>query len=134
MKQTSRSDQRKEIMTILYQIYLLENKDNMLNIDCHVEKASEIEDDFMKELLIGILQKRVDIDEFANSYLTDWTIDRLGKVDQAILRMAIYEILWTDTPDIVCIDEAIELSKQFSDDSVRKMINGTLDKIYHNKK
>ena len=47
--------------------------------------------------------------------------------------MGIYELLYTNTPDIVCINEAIELAKSYSDDKVKNMINGVLDKIYHNK-
>ena len=47
--------------------------------------------------------------------------------------MGIFELLYMDTPDIVAINEAIELAKTYSDDSVRKMINGVLDKVYHNK-
>ena len=54
--------------------------------------------------------------------------------DQAILRIAIYELLHTDTPDLTCIDEAEDLSKEYSDDKVYRMINGVLDKIYHNEK
>ena len=71
--------------------------------------------------------------ELANKYLEDWDISRLGYTDQAILRMGIYEIVWTDTPDVTCIDEAVELSKEYSDEKVCKMINGVLDKVYHNK-
>ena len=47
--------------------------------------------------------------------------------------MGIYEIMNTDTPDITCIDEAVELSKEYSDEKVCKMINGVLDKVYNNK-
>ena len=47
--------------------------------------------------------------------------------------MGIYELLYTDTPEIVSINEAVELAKTYSDDDVRKMINGVLDKVYHNK-
>ena len=48
--------------------------------------------------------------------------------------MGIYELLYEDdTPDIVAINEAVELAKLYSDDSVRKMINSVLDKVYHNK-
>ena len=61
----------------------------------------------------------------------DWTIDRLSKVDQAILLLGVYELLYTDTPSVVAINEAIELSKKYSDEAVTKMINGVLDKIYH---
>jgi N utilization substance protein B len=69
----------------------------------------------------------------ANKYLTDWTISRLGNTDQSILRMGIYELMYTSTPEVVVINEAIELAKAYSDDSVRKMINGVLDRIYHKK-
>ena len=47
--------------------------------------------------------------------------------------IGIYEIIKTDTPDITCINEAVELAKKYSDDKVCKMINGVLDKVYHNK-
>ena len=58
-------------------------------------------------------------------------MDRLNKVDQAIISLGIYELLYTDVPSVVAINEAIELSKKYSDEAVTKMINGVLDKIYH---
>ena len=91
----------------------------------------EIDNDFIKNTVHGVLENINEIDSLANKYLTDWDIERLGKTDQAILRLGIYELNFTDTPDIVCINEAIDLSKKFSDDNVRKMINSVLDKIYN---
>ena len=67
----------------------------------------------------------------ANKYLENWDIDRLSKPDKAILCIGIYELLYTETPSIVAINEAVELSKKYSDEKVTKMINATLDKIYH---
>ena len=63
--------------------------------------------------------------------LKDWTIDRLSKVDKAILRMGIYELVYTDTPEVVSINEAVELANEFSDEKVKNMINAVLDSIYH---
>ena len=60
-------------------------------------------------------------------------MSRLGLTDQAILCLGLYELLYTDTPDVVAINEAIELAKSYSDDKVKNMINGVLDKIYHEK-
>ena len=60
-------------------------------------------------------------------------MDRLNKVDQAILCIGIYELNYTETPNIVAINEAIELSKKYSDEKVTKMINAVLDEIHHNK-
>ena len=69
--------------------------------------------------------------EIANTYLSGWTIDRLGNTDQAILLMSIYEMLYTDTPAKVVINEAVNLAKDYSDDKVKNMINAALDRIYH---
>ena len=93
----------------------------------------KIDNSFVKEMVTGVLDKKNDIDNIANKYLKDWDIKRLSLPDQAILRMGIYELLYTDTPDIVAINEAVELSKKYSDDKVKNMINGVLDKVYHSK-
>ena len=64
--------------------------------------------------------------------MNNWSIDRIDKSGAAILRMALYELKYTDTPEIVVINEAIELSKKYSDESVRKIINAVLDKYIKN--
>ena len=79
----------------------------------------------------GVVENEDKLVELANRYLNNWNINRLGIADAAILKIAIYELLYTDTPNKVCIDEAIELAKDFSDEKVVGMINGVLDKIYH---
>ena len=101
------------------------------NIDDIIEEVSTIENEFIKEIVYGVITYKNEIDNLANKYLESWTIDRLGNTDIAILRMGIFELLYTDTPHVVAINEAIELAKTYSDDSVRKMINGVLDKVYH---
>ena len=78
------------------------------------------------------IKNQDNITKIANKYLKDWTIDRLSKVDKAILSLGIYELLYTDTPSIVAINEAIILAKKYSDDKVVKMINAALDQVYHN--
>ena len=118
-------------MTILYQISIYEQNKIGYKIDKIIKEVSEIENEFIKDTVYGIITYKQDIDELANKHLKDWTIDRLGTTDQAILRIGIYELVYTDTPAVVAINEAIELAKLYSDDDVRKMINATLDKIYH---
>ena len=90
-----------------------------------------MENEFVNSVVNGVLEYRSDIDKIANKHLNDWTIDRLGKTDQAILRMGIYELVYTDTPEIVAINEAVELAKEYSDEKVKNMINAVLDSIYH---
>ena len=127
----NKSELRKKIMTILYQINVYEKNKMKYNVEDIIKEVLEIDNEFVKDMVYGVITYKNDIDELANKYLNNWTIDRLGNTDQAILRMGIYELLYTDTPKIVSINEAVELAKAYSDDDVRKMINGVLDKIYH---
>ena len=131
MEQTNRSELRKKIMTILYQIGIYEQNKISYDTESVIKEVSEIENEFIKDTVYGVLTYKNEIDELANKYLKDWTIDRLGNTDKAILRMGIYELVYSDTPAIVAINEAIELAKLYSDDDVRKMINASLDKLYH---
>lgn len=130
----TRHELRYKAMTILYQANLYDNNNIDYNINDIIDSQLEEKSKFVSGLVKGVLDNRETIDELANKYLENWDINRLGFTDQAILRIAIYELLHTDTPDITCIDEAIELAKEYSDDKVCKMINGVLDKIYHNEK
>ncbi len=131
--QTNRSELRKLCMTILYQIEIYKKNNIDYQIDDVINEVVDIDNEFVKEIVYGVTTYRNEIDQIANKYLTGWTIDRLGNTDGAILRMGIFELLYTQTPAIVAINEAVELAKVYSDDDVRKMINGVLDKVYHNK-
>lgn len=133
MKQLTRSELRKNIMTILYQINVYSLNKINYNVDEIIKEVNPIDNEFVKDMVYGVVTNMNKIDEVANKYLNKWTIDRLGNTDQSILRMGIYELLYTDTPDIVAINEAVELAKSYSDDDVKNMINGVLDKLYHDK-
>ena len=133
MEQLNRSKLRKIIMTILYQINVYDKNKIKYEVNDVIKSVLEIDNEFVKEVVYGIVTYKNEIDKLANKYIKKgWTIDRLGHTDQAILRIGIYELMYTDTPDIVAINEAIELAKLYSDEEVRKMINSILDKIYHN--
>ena len=127
----NRTELRKIIMTILYQVFLYESNNIEYDLKDVIKESMSIENEFVNEIVNGVLEYKNDIDKIANKYLKDWTIDRLGKTDQAILRMGIYELVYTDTPEIVAINEAVELAKEYSDDKVKNMINAVLDNIYH---
>ena len=136
----NRTITRENAMRVLYQIFLYKKnkidyttngviEEYMDNIP--LEEHKIINTDFLKELVEGVLNNINDIDNNISKYLEHWTRDRLGLTDQAIIRISVYELLYTNTPNLVCINEAIELSKKYSDEKVSKMINGVLDKIYH---
>ena len=128
----NRSELREIIMKVLYQVNILQDTNLEYNIDDLIKEQLEVENEFVNTIINGIIANQKNINETANKYLKDWTIDRLNKVDQSILSIGIYELSYTDTPSIVAINEAIELSKKYSDEAVTKMINGVLDSIYHN--
>ena len=127
--QKTRSELRKIIMTILYQIDIYDERKIAYNIDDVIRENIDVENEFVKDIVYGVITYKKDLDELANKYITDWTIDRLDKTGTNILRMALYELKYTDTPEVVIINEAIELAKKYCDDSVRKIINAVLDKV-----
>ncbi len=128
----NRTELREKIMTIIYQITLY--KKNKMNYDVEkiIKENTEIDNEFVKDMVYGIVTNYDELTNIANQYLKDWNIDRLDLTGASILRMAIYEIKYMDTPNIVVINEAIELAKKYSDDAVRKMINASLDRIVNN--
>ena len=124
----TRSELREKIMVILYQIDIYNERNVKYNVDEIIEDNLEIENDFVKDIVYGVITYKDELDNLANSLMNDWTIDRIDKSGAAILRMSLYELKYMDTPEIVVINEAIEMSKKYSDESVRKIINAVLDK------
>ncbi len=125
----SRSELREKIMTILYQVEMYKKSKYEYKIEDVIKENSEIKNTFVDDMVYGVLDKQNELDELANKYLNNWTIDRIESIGACILRMSIYEIKYMDTPDIVVINEAVELAKKYSDDKVKNMINAVLDKI-----
>lgn len=124
-----RSELREKCMIILYQYNVMKEQKIEFAIDELIKDNIEIENEFVKDIVYGVITHENELDTLANQYIKDWTIDRLDKTGASILRMALFELKYTDTPEIVVINEAIELSKKYSDDAVRKIINAVLDKI-----
>jgi N utilization substance protein B len=81
-------------------------------------------------LVEGVEEQAPRIDELIDRHATGWSLGRLPDVDRAILRMAVYELLWVDdVPDPVVIDEAVELAKVLSTDDSPSYVNGVLGGI-----
>ncbi len=87
---------------------------------------------FIQELVLGVKHNLAKIDEVISKNLKNWTIERLSYVDRAIIRLAVYELLETKTPASIIIDEAIEITKEYSnldDENQSKFTNRLLDEI-----
>ncbi len=85
---------------------------------------------FGEELIHGAIGHMAEIDAHIKGLAHNWEFDRIAKIDLAILRLAIFEMLYRkDIPPVVSINEAIDLSKQFSNADAKRFINGILDRL-----
>ena len=125
----SRSELREKIMVILYQIDINRSQHIDYNVEEIISANLDIDNEFVRDIVYGVITYEDEIINIANKYMKNWDISRIDKTGAAILKMAIYELKYTDTPAIVVINEAVELAKKYSDDSVRKIINAVLDKM-----
>ena len=85
--------------------------------------------DLAEALVRGVAQHRRAIDDTIERISTNWRLDRMAKVDRNVLRLAVYELLRTDVPVKVVINEAIELGKKFGSESSGAFVNGVLDRV-----
>ena len=89
---------------------------------------------YIRDILSGIESNISQIDETIEKYLVKWKLSRISKVNLSILRLATYEILFDDKiPFRVSINEALDLTRRYSDESSVAFVNGVLDKISKNK-
>ncbi len=93
-------------------------------------EAAKIETSYVLTVLSGVVEQVATIDRWIVDHSKDWTLDRMSKVDLAILRVAIYEMKYmADIPVSVSINEAVELAKQFSYPDASSFINGVLGSV-----
>lgn len=124
----TRAEARKICMTCLYQIDILKGSHLPYQIEEILKENMPIQNEFVKNVVNGVEEHFEELNELANQYLKNWDIKRLDKTGAAILRMAFYELKYLDTPEIVAINEAVELAKQYNDEELAHMINAALDK------
>ena len=84
---------------------------------------------YAKELVVGVVENHEEIDDLIETYSEGWSLERMPNVDRAILRIAIWEILYSDTPSGVVVNEAVELAKELSTDESGGFINGLLSRV-----
>jgi transcription antitermination protein NusB len=88
---------------------------------------------FMEKLLDGVMAKQPELDLVIEKAAPEWPIDRISPVDRNILRLGLYELLFSDRSEVpakVAINEAIELAKQFGGDNSSRFVNGVLGAVY----
>ncbi len=108
------------------------NKDlENLIVDNFANFAPSFDDGgFVKDLVAGVVDNTDVIDKHIIKYATEWPLDQITAVDRNILRLGIYELLYTAIPPRVAINESIEIAKSFGGDSSGKFVNGVLGALY----
>ena len=104
--------------------------DSIEDILTDAVEARQVENDaFARETACGTVEHLDEIDTLISAHLKGWTIKRLSRVALSVLRLSTYEILYTDVPDSVSINEAVELAKKYGGDDDASYINGVLGGI-----
>lgn len=89
----------------------------------------ENESEFMNRMFEGVVANHEELDRRISAHLRSWTVERLSKVDLAILRLGAYELMLGEVPSGIAINEAVELAKQFSTEKAGSFINGVLGNL-----
>jgi len=130
---SARSKARKQALDLLYETDI--RGTNAVEILIARDIPAEGPDarpirEYTRELINGVSMHRRKIDELITTYAQGWDMDRLPAVDRNILRLGIYEILWSNAvPTSVAIDEALDLARELSSDDSSKYIHGVLGRI-----
>ena len=128
----NRSAAREETFKILYSLEIQkENLDEQLEMYFENEEITEQEaKDYISSVVKGIENNISDIqNKISENLKRDWKIERISKINLVLLKLAIYEILYTETPYKVAINEAIEIAKKYGDDNSPNFVNGILASV-----
>ena len=128
-----RSAAREDTFKLLYSLEVQKENNIEEQTDLYFENENIIDEDtkkFIKSIVLGIEENLSSIENsIATNLKKDWKLDRISKVDLVLLKLAVYEILYTDVPYKVATNEAVELSKKYGDETSTNFINGILASI-----
>jgi transcription antitermination protein NusB len=129
-----RSQSREVAFQVLYQDDL-NPRNNPAEGDHLIERRLRADDmiAFARELVAGVRRNRVELDAVIEQTAANWSLKRMAATDRNVLRLGAYELLHTDTPPRVAVDEAVELAKRFGSAQSSQFVNGILDKVMHEK-
>lgn len=124
---------REQAFKLIYSLEIQNQENLQEKIDLFLE-SNEIQDESAKEYIndaiLGIEKNKKDIiEQIEKNLKKDWKIERISKIDLAILKLAIYEIKYKELPFKVVINEAVELAKKYGEDSSKNFVNGILASI-----
>lgn len=124
---------REAAMKLVYQMHInvVDSKETLNSFfDNGEEQLEEIDKEYISECVKGVEENKKLIDEYIERYSKGWKISRISMVDLAIMRLSIYEMLIReDVPNVVAVNEAIELAKKYSGEKSSVFVNGILGRV-----
>ena len=129
---TRRSRAREVAFQVLYEDDLNPRANPALG-DALLQRRLRTDDlvQFARELVAGVRQNRNEIDLQLEQAAANWSLSRMAATDRNVLRLGAYEILYSDMPDRVAVNEAVELAKRFGSAQSAQFVNGILDRLMH---
>lgn len=130
-----RSELREKTFIILFQHEFNESFTEKIDFYLQREGLKGKDAAYVRGALLGIIEHMDEVDRMIRSHLINWDFDRLSKIDLSVLRLAVYEMKYSDdVPGKVAINEAIELVKKYNDEKAGVFVNGLLDRVYKSEK
>lgn len=131
----SRRDERALIFNLLYAADSFDYQNSLESIVDNYNRGFELSltmEDPVVVIVKNIIQENQKLDDAFKPYLSNWRLERVGTCTKLILRYAMWELLYTDTPPNVVINEAVELAKCFAEKDAYRFVNGVLDEAVKN--
>jgi N utilization substance protein B len=129
-----RRETRENAMKLLYQVQI-QKDDTEEQIERFMEEQQIVEESdksYILSVVKGVMEKSEELDDLISRHAKGWTIQRMPKVDLAIMRLSCYEMKYrTDIPVNVSINEAVEMAKKYSSEQSKTFVNGVLGKVFN---
>lgn len=125
-----RSEAREQAFKLLYSLQLIEEKNIEEQLELFLEENNIVDKDaidYIKDIIIGTNKNNSEIEKtISENIKSDWDITRISKIDLTLLKLGIYEIVYSKLPYKVVINEVVELAKKYGDDKSKSFVNGVL--------
>ena len=128
-----RTEAREQAFRLLYSLQLMDEKNIEEQLEIFIQE-NEIKDkdgiDYIKDVIVGTNKYNEEIEKsISENIKSDWDINRISKIDLTLLKLGIYEIIYSKLPYKVVINEVVELAKKYGDDKSKSFVNGVLASI-----
>jgi N utilization substance protein B len=129
MAAMSRREARRAVFELLFETEFNSDRTPVDVLALAREDRDLGDDDYVEKTYLGAVEKVAVIDVLLSKFSRGWKTDRMSRVSRAVLRLCTYELLYTDVPANVALNEAVELTKKFDDPKARAFVNGVLNSI-----